>query len=114
MNWSESNIDQIADALADKGFCVIDHFLPAEDVDRLKAVMNHHRSMEAFQKAGIGQLQNFQIDRDIRGDHIKWIDKEQALAPTKRFLKKIENLMAGLNRVLRSAPLRLWIQGVPA
>ncbi|WP_417590500.1 2OG-Fe(II) oxygenase [Owenweeksia hongkongensis] len=98
--WSDSSIDQIADSLAESDFCVIEDFLPAEDVKRLKAVMNHHREQEAFQKAGIGQLQNFQVDRDIRGDRIKWIDKEEALSPTKMFLEKIESFMRELNRCL--------------
>lgn len=98
--WSDSSIDQIADSLAEKEFCIIDQFLSADAVVRLKEVMDHHREQEAFHKAGIGQLHNFQIDRDIRGDRIKWISKEEAMAPTLYFLQRIEGLMADLNRAL--------------
>ena len=70
MIWSDSSIDQIADSLAEKEFCIIDQFLSADAVARLKEVMDHHREQEAFHKAGISQLHNFQIDRDIRGDRI--------------------------------------------
>lgn len=67
----------IADDFLEKGFSVCDTFIPSQDVALLAKAIEEQRS--AFQKAGIGNKENLQVNKEIRGDFIRWIEKEDAL-----------------------------------
>lgn len=92
--------DEVADALAEREFCVIDDFLTPHEVEALRKAFAHHREQENFHRAGIGNAHLFHVDRDIRGDYIKWIDPADAFPAALDFLQNIEGLMQELNRLL--------------
>ena len=98
--WSGSATDSIADALAEKGFAIIDYFLDREQIDALHKAIAFHREEDNFKKAGIGNAHLFQVDKEVRGDYIKWISKVDAQPPTLFFLARIEELMQALSRSL--------------
>lgn len=91
-------LERIASQLAEQGFAVEDDFLNNQQVDDILKVFEIHQNNEAFKKAGIGKSEDFQVDRSIRGDLIKWIDPKTALPPVKLFLDKIHSLIEYLNR----------------
>lgn len=92
--------EELADALAEQEYYVLDDFLSEKEVMGLREAFAHHREQENFQRAGIGNAHLYQVDRDIRGDYIKWIDPEEAFPAALHFLQKIDSLMQDLNRLL--------------
>ncbi|UII22198.1 2OG-Fe(II) oxygenase [Fulvivirga ligni] len=93
-NWLES----IADQLATQDFAITDHFLSEEEVKAIREVFEHHKEQDNFKRAGIGKQDDFMLDKQIRGDYIKWIDPANAFEPVKEFLSKINELKDYLNR----------------
>jgi len=93
LSWLES----IAGSLAKQGFAIEDNFLSSKEVNDILHIFEVHKEKDNFKKAGIGKSEDFLIDREIRGDYIKWIDPANAYEPVKVFLSKVDQLMAYLN-----------------
>ncbi len=98
IKWQQ--FERIADDLATQEFSVVDDFLAPEEVKALKAVFHYHLEQENFKKAGIGTAQHFTVDREVRGDWIRWMDPQDPQEATTAFLERINQLMHGLNRLL--------------
>lgn len=94
----ESLFDQLADKLSEKGYGVIDNFLSEEEFLQIREVAEAHKEDGNFKKAGIGTMQDFQIDKQIRGDYIRWIDPQKAAAATQVYVKRMQELMQFINR----------------
>lgn len=94
----EPLFDQLADDLSEKGYGTIDHFLSREEFLQIKEVAADHREEGNFKKAGIGTAQDFQIDKQIRGDYIRWIEAEKAAAATQVYLGRMRSLLQYINR----------------
>lgn len=97
---SDLTYEHIADALASDEYIAIPNFLPAATVKDLRDEFESMRAREAFRKAGIGKAEHFMVEKEVRGDWIKWIDGDTASATTQIFLKQIDDLMQALNRLL--------------
>lgn len=88
---------QIAQQLAECGYCVLPKALP----DALsKALYQRVKALpdEAFRRAGIGRNQQHQLDDDYRTDEIHWLESEQAAE--QHYLTWMEQLRQGINRTL--------------
>lgn len=92
--------EPLIQALAGQGFGYMDHFLTEDHIRELLEVLLTYRGQDEFRKAGIGTAHLHQIDRSVRGDHIRWIEPEQALEPTRRYLERMQAFIAYLNRTL--------------
>ncbi|WP_347157500.1 2OG-Fe(II) oxygenase [Pontibacter chitinilyticus] len=90
--------EQIADRLSDKGYAIIDNFLTPQEVRDILDVLAHHREQGTFKKAGIGAADQFTVDKEVRGDYIRWIEPREALPPTKVFLERMNEVMRYINR----------------
>ncbi|WP_242921994.1 2OG-Fe(II) oxygenase [Pontibacter liquoris] len=90
--------EQIADRLSDKGYAIVDNFLTPSEVRELLHVLTHHREQGTFKKAGIGTADQFTVDKQVRGDYIRWIEPQEALPPTKVFLERMNEVMRYINR----------------
>ncbi|MCC9169129.1 2OG-Fe(II) oxygenase [Pontibacter harenae] len=88
----------LADRLSEDGYAVIDNFISIQQVRDLLEVLNHHQEQGTFKKAGIGTADQFQVDKQVRGDYIRWIEPSQALPPTRVFLNRMDELMRYINR----------------
>ncbi len=53
-----------------------------------------------FKKAGIGKLQDKQINEAIRGDYIQWIDRSTATPPIQTYLSRLNELISFVNQNL--------------
>lgn len=75
MNFTTSDLlfDHIADALAGPGFIILDQPLPELMINGLI----HHLQMQqpSFKPAGVGRQGDYQLDRQIRGDAIQWLER---------------------------------------
>lgn len=88
----------ITDGLAQQGYAICDDFLwPELSNDLLQTLINKR---ELFKKAGIGKQNNFQLNAEVRGDYISWIEKDSADKSEVIYLQSIEGLMQYVNRSL--------------
>lgn len=94
------NLGRLADTLADQDYIVIDDFLNLEETDDLIALVSLHLNEKNFSAAGIGKGDEYEVDRSVRGDLIKWLDPATALPSAGHLLGRIEKLMKQLNRLL--------------
>ena len=92
------SFDKLADSLSEKGYGIIDHFLSQEEFLEIREVAENHKEEGNFKKAGIGTAQDFQIDKQIRGDYIRWINPEKAAEATQVYVQRMRELMQYINR----------------
>ena len=96
----ESQFEQIADGLAESGFAVVDNFLSTNEVESILDLDVFRAGVINFKKAGIGKSQQLQVNESIRGDYIRWIDRNAAPAPAKVYMDRLQNLCEYLNQSL--------------
>ncbi|MFN6090042.1 MAG: 2OG-Fe(II) oxygenase [Cyclobacteriaceae bacterium] len=99
-NELTSQLNKLADQIAENGFAVIDDFLSNEEIDRILALQGFKNGLLQFKKAGIGKNQDKQINEAIRGDYIQWIDPNNAEPPLLTYLGKLEQMIAFVNQSL--------------
>jgi SM-20-related protein len=90
----------MADGLAEHGYAIIDDFLSPDEVYAILQLDEFKNGLLQFKKAGIGKLQEKQINEAIRGDYIQWIDKASAQAPLQAYLHKLHELISFVNQNL--------------
>ncbi len=94
---TEQLIDDIADALAQRGFIQLPHFLPVWLADQLLHEAKRLASIE-FKPAGIGRNNSQQLNAKVRTDSTLWLSGNSA--PQQAYLNWMEQLRMGLNRRL--------------
>lgn len=87
----------IADIIS-KNYAVIEDYFTADEVLTLRNSLLEKHEEDAFKKAAIGNRVNEIIVKSIRGDIILWIDELQANSAEALFFKKINDLVAYLNK----------------
>ncbi|PMR67178.1 2OG-Fe(II) oxygenase [Halomonas heilongjiangensis] len=91
-------LPRLVDALVEQGWYVgedvIDADLCAELHRELMALADHH----ALDPAGIGRGQAHALRRDVRGDAIRWLDRESPAQ--RRYLEAMGELQNALNQAL--------------
>jgi len=93
-------LNLVADGLAENGFAIIDNFLSPPEVKAILQLDEFKDGMLKFKKAGIGKLQDKQINEAIRGDYIQWVDKSTAAPELNAYLTKLHELIAFVNQQL--------------
>ena len=91
-------IDIIADALTSQGWWVGERALPPGFTATLRAELERLEEDDRLRRAGIGRETDYQIARDIRGDRIRWLNRESP--PQAAFLEFAQALKRQLNRTL--------------
>jgi len=95
-----SQFDKIADGLASDGISVIDDFLSKEEAIGIVNTDEFKNGLLRFKKAGIGKSQGKQINENVRGDYIQWIDPANAVPLIQLYLRRLSQLTAFLNQSL--------------
>lgn len=93
-------LSQVADGIAETGYAVINDFLSPEQVNSILQLDEFKTGLLQFKKAGIGQKQEKQINKAIRGDYIEWIDRTSAPQPLQTYLTKLNELISFVNQTL--------------
>lgn len=96
----DSIFNSIADGLADQGYAITDHFLNEQEAKKIITLPEFQEGTVHFKKAGIGQKQNLHINEAVRGDYIKWLDKQQAPMAVNVYLERLRTLIQYLNQNL--------------
>ncbi len=95
-------LDKIADALAGPGYLVLDGLLPERLVAGLCQALEQDLADE-LRPAGIGRGDDYQLNRQVRRDKIRWLDEiadEQRHPAVTEFLCWMDKLRSGLNQRL--------------
>lgn len=95
-----TDLENIADELAENAFSVVDNFIPETDVDAILQLDDFKAISLHFAKAGIGKSQEKQVNEAIRGDYIRWIERYAAPPPLRLYFEQLDRLMTYLNRSL--------------
>ncbi len=90
----------IADGLAENGFAIADDFLSPAEVQSVLQLDEFRDGLLQFKKAGIGKLQDKQINEAIRGDYIQWVDRTLAQSPLGVYLTRLNELISFVNQNL--------------
>lgn len=93
----DRNLDHAAGELRERGYVVLERVLP----DRLLTdLLRHFQSLddEKFRRAGIGRVEDFQVNRFVRTDEIHWL--EGTHPATREYFDLVERIRTGLNRRL--------------
>jgi SM-20-related protein len=92
-------LDQVADALADKGWIVLPEFFPLDVVRELRQQAQAEWESGAFHNAGVGRGVELSVDEAVRGDQVQWLERAEqgALADYQAFMEEIR---LSLNRSL--------------
>jgi SM-20-related protein len=90
-------LNNLADALGDTGYYIVNNAIPAGLVDRLWVELQDLPDDE-LKVAGIGRQDDFQLNRQIRRDKISWLDG-RSTAQTD-FLMWMQGVRQGLNQRL--------------
>lgn len=90
--------DALANQLAGPGYFLVDNFLSPTDVQSIRTHALALKAAGSMQKAGIGNNHLHQINRNVRGDFIQWINPEETIEPIQRLHKHFTELIQQLNR----------------
>ena len=88
----------VLDALPEPGHVVLPGFLPAALVAALRGELREQDAAGRFHAAGIGRGAAQQVQRQIRGDRIAWLEASWPAAAA--YLQVMEDLRQRLNREL--------------
>ncbi|WP_421751455.1 2OG-Fe(II) oxygenase [Croceimicrobium sp.] len=100
MNYAQSSLEEVADALAEQELVILDQFLSQQEVDALLRAFDYHAQEEDFKAAGIGNTYLYTQDKSVRSDRIMWLSDNPEKDALADFKKRIEALMADLNPLL--------------
>ncbi len=95
-----NQFETVVDGLADQGYAVINNFLSEQEVASILELDDFKNALLKFKKAGIGKHQDKQINENIRGDYIQWIDRQKCAPPLTTYLKRLEELIQYINQTL--------------
>ncbi len=96
----ETAFESLVDRLAEDGYAIMDDFISLTACTEIRAIIDRHEENGRLRKAGIGTGQEYQINRSIRGDLIRWIEPEQVAPVTQAYLNKLKVMMGYINRTL--------------
>lgn len=101
MSPSNEIYDAIADKVASQGWAVVPDFLPSRQLDALAAEAQADWAAGRFHPAGVGSGRAFALRREVRGDHIAWLDLPGTSDAQRSTLAQFEQLRLVVNRELQ-------------
>lgn len=90
--------ETIINDLLEQQYSIVNDFFSSEEVVILRNALLAKYEADKFKKSAIGNRVNEEIDKTIRGDFILWIDEKNASVAELVFFKKINELVAYLNK----------------
>lgn len=94
----QSTLNEAATALRERGWWVGDEAMDGDLVNALLESLTRLRSAEALHHAGVGREGHFRVEKNIRGDRIHWLNRQDAAQA--RYLDQMEALRLMLNSAL--------------
>ncbi|WMN07417.1 2OG-Fe(II) oxygenase [Marivirga arenosa] len=97
MKNEQQSLLHAIDELSQNGYYIWDDFLSPKEVEELILAIQKENDSGEFKKAGIGKQSLFQLDKSVRGDFIKWLDRSTEHVSVQNFLDRIEKIKSSLN-----------------
>ncbi|RYU95742.1 2OG-Fe(II) oxygenase [Emticicia agri] len=89
------SFESIISQIIEHGYGILDNFLTEEEITELNESFLAHYQAQEFRQAGISK--EHEVVKNIRGDEILWLEKEQANAIEIKFLERLEAFMSYVN-----------------
>ncbi|MBK7870764.1 MAG: 2OG-Fe(II) oxygenase [Saprospiraceae bacterium] len=96
--FPESLFESIAENLSTEAFAVVEDALTDTEQELLRRELFQQYDHGDFKVAGIGHKQLFQQNTAVRGDHIRWVERDNTSPQCHFFFDLIEDLSEYLNR----------------
>ncbi|MFN4144283.1 MAG: 2OG-Fe(II) oxygenase [Runella sp.] len=93
-----TRMETLINSIAAQSYGIFDDFLTPSERLALAQTLYQKYTSGTFKKAGIGQGADYQIQNQIRGDQILWLEEENALPAEQLFFEKMYELIQYLNR----------------
>lgn len=91
---------RIVEEISIQGWSVIDDYMDDDDIRELcLQAENHYLKRDMFQ-AGVGRSSQYRVNREIRSDHVLWLQSRTDNSPLGRYFQHLETLKTTLNRNL--------------
>lgn len=90
--------EKIIDDLSNQKYSISDFFFSPEETKQLRESIIQQDNNQDFHQAAVGNAQNEQIVKSVRGDKIRWIDESQQTETEEIFFSKINHFIDYLNQ----------------
>lgn len=90
--------NRIAEGLSADGWYEIPDFVKRDDVLLLREQAKTWRDEGEFRRAGIGKQNDFNLEKEVRGDEILWLEDELKTVQLDDYFSRLEALMTYLNQ----------------
>jgi len=92
--------EQIANTLADQGWCVTDNFLASLHISQLRHEAQQQWQAGHFRRAGVGRGEDLEVRDEVRTDRVAWLDPNDLSVVQRLYWSRLEQLRLALNRSL--------------
>lgn len=100
LNREAAHFDEIIEGLATRGFAITEKFLDQKAATLLAKETSNDWIEGEFRRAGVGRGEELQVRDEVRRDHVRWLETDDATGAQILYLKKLDNLRQALNRQL--------------
>ena len=97
-NGDNARFEALIEGLLENDFGCCDDFINAKTLTGLRAKINQLNADGEMYLAGLSNTQDFHVDKEVRSDLIKWIEKGSINEFEKDYLTKIGAFVAYLNK----------------
>lgn len=94
----EQKFESLIQGLVENNYGLEDYFIEGVLLEGLRENLNNYRSNGEMYPAGIGKKFDFQKNAEVRGDLIRWIDKNSDNPFEQNFIQQIEAFIQYLNQ----------------
>ena len=97
---NESLFETLITGILTEGYAIAEGFLSSVEVQRILDASATSYEQGGFNIAGIGKHQHYQLNQNIRGDHIQWLDHRNPPAACLPFFGRLQEMIRYFNRHL--------------
>jgi len=90
--------ETIINDLSNQKYSISDNFFSIEETEELRNYVINQNINDGFHQAAIGNSQNEQVVKSVRGDKIKWIDEANKNEVEEVFFAKVNDFITYLNQ----------------
>ena len=90
--------EKIINDLLNQKYSISDFFFSEQETKQLRESIIQQDNNQDFHQAAVGNAQNEQIVKSVRGDKIRWIDQSQQTETEEIFFSKINHFIDYLNQ----------------
>lgn len=95
-----ARIPTLIDALAERGWVVLDDFLPPSAIAALRDEATNRLGAGQFHRAGVGRSEGLAVRDGVRGDSVRWLDASAPSPAELPYWEAITQLQEAFNREL--------------